>query len=269
MNEERKVHRMMERALGGEAGAGQPDLDAIVREGRRIRRSRRLAFGTAAAAVVAAGCVGWAAWTPQFPRSTGSLAPALAGAASSPAPPPADNSPGNLHAVHSVLLEALSRHLPAGTRISAGSDPTSFRLTHPDGSVTTIGALSGLQILGGMPDPCRNSRYTSDCLPVSLPDGSRGWASVVDKGMRPGWSVSVAAYTLDGQAFGLVDGDTESLGTSGGFPASPSAIRMETGTPLTEQQLIALVAQPDVLAALKKVPTDEVTPVPAGSPYRP
>ncbi|WP_269853492.1 hypothetical protein [Streptomyces sp. RPT161] len=264
MNDEARVRKMMDDALAGEPGGG-PDLGVIVQEGARVRRRARWrAVGVGAVAVVAAACVTFGATRAlqQGASSAGPVDPGLAGVASSPSAPPADMSRKTTDAVHAQLMAALSKHLPAGMKISEGSGPTTFHLTRADGSVTTISALSGPQTLAGLPNPCQRSRYTSDCQALSLPDGSHGWASVVDKGMRPGWVVSVAAVTLNGQVFGLGDGDTENLTPGRGG-------RPEAGTPLTEQQLTAMLTQPDVLAALKQVPTDEVTPVPAGSPHRP
>ncbi|WP_143079247.1 hypothetical protein [Streptomyces monashensis] len=233
-------------------------MEAILVRGKRRKLQRTLAIAGSCAAV-AAVVVGLSL-TQSLAGSSSAQndSPALAGEASTPGLPPHDLSKGNTEAVHAQLLAALKAHVPAGVTIAAGSGPTSFRLTHPDGTVTTLSAQVGRRTLAGLPNPCTGSRYTSRCQPVSLPDGSRGWASVTNNGAGPGGVVSVTAVTQEGQVFGLDDGNTEAL--SGGTAVN--------GTPLTQQQLIALVEQPDVLTALKKAPTDEATPAPAGVPHR-
>ncbi|WP_265736774.1 hypothetical protein [Actinacidiphila yeochonensis] len=37
--------------------------------------------------------------------------------------------------------------------------------------------------------------------------------------------------------------------------------------PLTEAQLVSLVSDPRVMAALKQVPTDQISPAQTGQPY--
>lgn len=257
MNEEMEVRALFERVLDGEDDGGMPEVAALKRQGGRLMRRWVLrAASVTAGVVVAAGCVTYGIGrTGMHPAHDSSSAQELAGVASSPSKPPTDMSKGATEKLHAQLLEALNAHLPKDVRLIEGSDPTVFRLKRADGSTTTLGAVSGLQKLGGAPEPC--PKYGTDCQKVMLPDGSRGWAW---KGLD-GRDVTVTLYTLNGQAFGLSDGD------SGSKPGTQN--ERETGAPLTVQQLIALVSQPQVYAALKGAPTDEVTPEPAGSPHRP
>ncbi|SEM85074.1 hypothetical protein [Streptacidiphilus jiangxiensis] len=244
--------------LRTEEGDGSlPDLRLIRREGgRRARRGLLRGAGVTAAVLAVAGglAVG-------LPRQSAPAAPSgsgrgtsLAGAESSPAKPPTDMRTAVMTPLTAELMSVLRRHLPPGLTLEPGLGPTTFTLRHPDGSTSTLGALVGLQHLGAPPSPCPT--YGAHCVPVTLPDSSQGWASV---GLD-GRSASVALYTLDGQAFGLSDGDDG---------VNPGTRDRESGIPLTERQLIALVEQPDVYRVLQKVPTDEVTPEPAGSAYRP
>lgn len=237
--------------LSGDDGGLGPDMDVILTGGRR-RRLRRIVTVTGGCATVAAVTIGLGTVQPSGAgfSPSGRTAPVLAGQATTPALPPHDLSQRNEATVHARLLAALRKHLPAGTSLSDGSGPTSFELTHPNGTVTTLGAEEGLQTLAGLPNPCSTSRYASACVRTILPDGSRGWASVFDDGRGPGGQVEVVAVTVDGQVFGLADGNGVSVPGGHQLPDG-------SGTPLTEQQLIALIEQPDVLAALKSVPTDE------------
>jgi hypothetical protein len=242
-------------ALAGDDGGAGPDMDVILTGGRRRRRRRTLAvtggFATLAAVAVGLG-IASAAGTAG---TKGTPAPAvLAGQASTPALPPHDLSPRNTTKVQAQVLAALRKHLPAGLSISDGSGPSSFLLTRPDGTGTSLGTLVGSQRLEGLPNPCVGDRYNSACVRVDLPDGSRGWAWVTDGGRGEGGAVSVSAVTLDGQVFGLLDDHTEVLPRG-------------AGPLLTEKQMIALVEQPDVLAALKNVPTDEPVSAPPGVPH--
>ncbi|MGD3112481.1 hypothetical protein [Streptomyces sp. YGL11-2] len=258
-DEESDAKTMFNRALAGDDGGDGPDMGAILARGKRrkLRRTLTIAGSCAAMAAVTVGL----GLTQSLTTSAHNGTPELAGQASTPALPPHDLSKRNSEAVQAQLLAALTAHLPAGVKIAPGSGPTSFHLTHPDGTVTTLSAQVGRQSLAELSNPCTGSRYTSRCQPVSLPDGSRGWASMTNNGVGPGGVMSVTAVTLEGKVFGLDDGNTEALSAG----ARPTTVN---GTPLTEQQLIALVEQPDVLAALKKAPTDEPTPVPAGVPHR-
>ncbi|MEU6221919.1 hypothetical protein ABZ845_31135 [Streptomyces sp. NPDC047022] len=247
---------MLDRALAGDAGGDGPDMAAILTEGKRRKRRRAAAIAGSCAAV-AAVTVGLGL-TQTLARTTSpqAEAPVLAGQASTPALPPHDQSQGKLKAVQAQLYTALKAHLPASTRIALGSGPTDFRLTHPDGTVTSLGAVVGRQNLAGLPNPCTHSHYASHCQPVDLPDGSRGWATVINNGSGPGGSVSVTAVTQEGQAFGLED-------TNGALGE-----HAPNGTLLTQQQLVTLVQQPDVLTALQKVPTDEPEPSATAGAHR-
>jgi hypothetical protein len=150
-----------------------------------------------------------------------------------------------LDQLHARLLAVLSKALPPDIKILEGSGPTDFRLERPDGTISNMSALEGLQFLGDPPEPC--PKWGKDCQKVALPDGSRGWAYNAFGGN----SSVVSLYTLNGQAFGLTDGDTD-------FVENDSHSPMETGKPLTIQQMITIVSRPDVLAVLKQVPTDQV-----------
>lgn len=145
-------------------------------------------------------------------------------------------------------------------RLQDGSGPTDFRLVRSDGTSTSLGAEVGTQNLAGMKSPCTGSPYNTNCRPVSLADGSRGWAWETDADLDEGHAVSVVVYTQDGQAWGLSDGDDE--------PLTPKSRELEKGEPLTEAQLISLVSDPQVMAALKQAPTDQVTPSRTGKSHR-
>ncbi|MBY8882205.1 hypothetical protein [Actinacidiphila acidipaludis] len=253
-----EVKDAMTRALRGEAG-GAPDLAAILVGGRRRRRAflGKAVLGAAVLAVAGLG-VGYGVTHGRTGAQQPDVAPAPAGQARTPSPPPHDNSHANLDRTHAAVRAALAGRLPAGMTLEDGDGPAVFRLVRSDGTVTSLGAEVGYQNLAGMPNPCTGSRYNTDCRPVSLADGSRGWAWETDAALAEGHAVSVAVYTQDGQAWGLEDSATE---------VDPATSKLEKGRPLTEDQLISLVSDPQVMAALKQVPTDQLTSTQTGRPY--
>jgi hypothetical protein len=248
----------MKQALDAEPDS-EPDMDVILRGGRRQRRAvlRQVALGAAVLVIAGVG-VGYSLTHTQADSRNQSVGTDLAGQARTPSLPPHDNSRANLDKTHAALRSALVGSLPAGMRLEDGSGPTGFRLVRADGTATSLGAEVGFQSLASMKSPCTDSQFNTSCRPVSLADGSRGWAWETDASQKEGHSVSVAVYTQDGHAWGLTDGATQ---------VDPTTMNSQRGRPLTEAQLIALVSDPQVMAALKQVPTDQITSTQAGQPY--
>jgi hypothetical protein len=258
---ENDVRDAMKQALRADAD-GEPDMEMIVQGGRRQRRAavRKAALGGAVLAVAGFGMSYAVTHTQTRPQSQ-SVAPDLAGQARTPSLPPHNNSRSALGKAHAAVRAALADGLPAGMALKDGSGLSDFYLVHSDGTTTSLGAEVGLQSLAGLKNPCTTSTYNTNCRPVSLSDGSRGWAWETDAGQKEGHAVSVVVYTQDGHAWGLSDDDGET------DPASSK--NLEKGEPLTEAQLISLVSRPQVMAALKQVPTDQVTSAQTGQPYHP
>lgn len=256
---ENDVRNAMKHALRAEPD-GEPDLEVIVQGGRRQRRAvmAKAALGAAVLAVAGLG-VGYGVTHAQTSTGSQSVAPGLAGQARTPSLPPHDNSRADLDKAHAAVRAALAGRVPAGMTLEDGSGPTDFRLVRSDGTVTSLGAEVGLQNLAGLKNPCTGSLYNTNCRPVSLADGSRGWAWETDAGQQEGHAVSVVVYTQDGHVWGLSDGATE---------VDPATMTLEKGNPLTETQLISLVSDPQVMAALKQVPTDQISSEQPGQPYR-
>lgn len=255
---ENDVRNAMKQALSAEPD-GEPDMEVIIHGGRRQRRAavRKAALGAAVLAVAGLG-VGYAVTHDRTSAPNQSVTSGLAGQARTPSLPPHDNTHANLHKSHAALRTALAGRVPAGMTLEDGSSPTGFRLVRSDKTVTSLGAQVGLQNLAGMKNPCTGSQYNTNCRPVSLADGSRGWAWETDAELAEGHTVSVVVYTQDGHAWGLSDGATE---------VDPATMTLEKGKPLAEAQLIFLVSDPQVMAALKQVPTDQVTSAQTGQPY--
>lgn len=263
---ENDVRKAMRCALTTDAES-EPDLEVIIQGGRRQRRAvmRKAALATAALAMAGLGMAGLGGkhgvtHTQTSPHHQ-SMTPDLAGQARTPSLPPHDNGRAALTATHAAVWAALVGRLPAGMTLKDGSGPTNFFLVRSDGTVTSLGAEAGLQNLDSMKSPCTRTRYNTNCRPVALTDGSHGWAWETDAGQEEGHSVSVVVDTQDGQAWGLSDGDVE-LG-----PPTPKAPAFEKGKPLTEAQLISLISDPQVMAALKQVPTDQISSAQTGRPY--
>ncbi|MFF6957770.1 hypothetical protein [Streptomyces sp. NPDC008317] len=254
---ENDVKNAMRQALNAEPDDG-PDMEEIVRGGRKQRRAivRQVALGTAVLAVAGFG-VGYSLTHAQAGSKDQSVTTDLAGQARTPSLPPHDNSRANLDKAHADLRAALVGRLPAGMTLEDGSGPSDFNLVRSDGTVTELGTLVGLQNLAGAKNPCTDSQINSNCQPVSLADGSRGWAWEA-AAQQDGYTVTVRIYTQDGQAWGLSNGATA---------VNPKTQSLEKGQPLTAAQLISLVSDPEVMAALKEVPTDQITPTQAGQPY--
>jgi hypothetical protein len=255
---ENEVRNAMRRALSAEPGA-EPDMEVIVRAGRKQRRAvvRQVALGAAVLAAAGLGA-GYSLTHAQADSQDRSVTTDLAGQARRPSLPPHDNSRANLDRTHAALRTALAGRLPAGTTLEEGSGPSEFRLVRSDGTVTSLAALVGLQNLAGAKNPCTDSRYNTDCHPVSLADGSRGWVWEAAAALKDGHTVSVVLYTQDGHAWGLSDGATV---------VNPRTRSLEKGQPLSEAQMISLVSDPQVMAALKQVPTDQITSEQPGQPY--
>lgn len=258
MRDEDGVRNAMKQALSAEPH-GEPDIEAIIEGGRRQRRAlvRQVALGTAALAIAGLGASYGLTHARAGSRDTGVTAD-LAGQARTPSLPPHDNSRANLAETRAALRTALVGHVPAGMTLEDGSGPSEFRLVRSDGSVTSLGALVGLQNLAAMKNPCTASAYNTDCRPVALADGSRGWTWET-AASKDGHTVTVLVYTQDGHAWGLSDGATV---------VSPRTLSLEKGRPLTEAQLVSLVSDPQVMAALKQIPTDQITTAQTGRPYR-
>lgn len=256
--DENDVRNAMKQALNAEPD-GEPDMAVIIQGGRRQRRAvvRQVALGAAVLAIAGLG-VGYSLTHTQAGPQNENVSTDLAGQARTPALPPHDNSRANLDKSHAALRAALVGRLPAGMKLEDTSGPTGFRLVRTDGTATLLGAEVGFQSLAGMKSPCTGSQFNTNCRPVSLTDGSRGWAWETDASQKEGHSVSVAVYTQDGHAWGLTDGATQ---------VDPATTTLQKGRPLTEAQLISLVSDPQVMAALKQVPTDQVRPSQAGQPY--
>jgi hypothetical protein len=248
---ENDVRNAMKQALRADA-EGEPDLEVIIQGGRRQRRAvmRKAALGAAVLAVAGLGMSYGMTHTQTRPQSQ-SVTPDLAGQARTPSLPPHDNSHAALAKAHAAVRAALAGRLPAGMTLEDGSGLSNFYLVRSDGTTTSLGAEVGLQSLAGLKNPCTTSNYNTNCRPVSLSDGSRGWAWETDAGQKEGHAVSVVVYTQDGHAWGLSDGD--------GATDPASSKTLEKGEPLTEAQLISLVFDPQVMAALKQVSTDQVT----------
>lgn len=246
---ENDVRNAMKQALAAEPDS-EPDMDVIVRGGRLQRRAvlRQVALGAAVLAVAGVG-VGYSLTHTQAGSQNANVTTDLAGQTRTPSLPPHDNSHANLDKTHTALRTALAGHLPAGMTLQDGSGPSEFRLVRSDGTVTLLGALVGLQNLAPMRNPCTASHDRTNCRPVSLADGSRGWAWEAAPS-EDGYTVTVLVYTQDGQAWGLSDGATE---------VNPKTLSLEKGQPLAEAQLITLIADPQVMAALKQIPTDQIT----------
>lgn len=254
---ENDVRNAMKQALNAEPD-GEPDMEVIIRGGRRQRRAvvRQVALGTAVLALAGLG-VGYSLTHSQAGSQDQSVSTDLAGQARTPSLPPHDNSRPNLDKTHAALRTALIGRLPAGMTLEGGSGPSEFRLVRSDGTVTSLGALVGLQNLASMKNPCTASQYNTNCHSVSLADGSRGWAWEA-AASKDGHTVTVLVYTQDGHAWGLADGATE---------VNPKTLSLEKGQPLAEAQLISLVSDPHVMAALKQIPTDQTTATQTGHPY--
>lgn len=258
MRDENDVRNAMQQALRAEPH-GEPDMAAIIEGGRRQRRAlvRQVALGTAVLAAAVLGAGYGLTHARAGSRDTGVTAD-LAGHARTPSLPPHDNSRANLAATHAALRTALVGHVPAGMTLEDGSGPGGFRLVRPDGTVTELGAQVGLQNLAGAKNPCTASPYNTNCHAVSLADGSRGWTWET-AASKDGHCVTVLVYTQDGHAWGLADSATA---------VDPRTLSLEKGRPLTEAQLVSLVSDPQVMAALKRIPTDQITSAQTGRPYR-
>lgn len=255
--DENDVRNAMRQALNAEPD-GEPDMEVIIRGGRRRRRGivRQVALGTAVLAVAGLG-VSYSLTHTKASSPNQSVSTGLAGQAHTPSLPPHDNSRANLGKTHAALRAALVAHLPAGMTLEDGAGPSDFTLRRSDGTVTELGAQVGLQNLAGAKNPCTTSQYNTNCRPVSLADGSRGWAWEA-AASKDGHTVAVLVYTQDGQAWGLSDGATV---------VNPKTLTLEKGHPLAEPQLISLVSDPEVMSALKQIPTDQITSTQTGQPY--
>lgn len=256
MRDEYDVRNAMKRALTTEDD-GEPDMEVILRGGRRQRRAvlRQVALGAAVLAVAGLG-VGYSLTHTQAGQDE-RVTTGLAGQAGTPSLPPHDNSRANLDRTHAALRTALIGHLPAGMTLEDGDGPGDFRLRRSDGTVTELGAQVGLQRLADAKNPCTTFPYTTNCHLVSLADGSRGWAWET-AASKDGHAVTVLMYTQDGHAWGLADGATV---------VNPRTLSLEKGHPLAEAQLVSLVSDPEVMAALKQIPTDQITSEQPGQPY--
>ncbi|MGW7005380.1 hypothetical protein ACWGCW_21895 [Streptomyces sp. NPDC054933] len=184
-----------------------------------IQSVRQRVRTTTSAAVMGVVGVGMAVYT-------ATATPTLNAAAGRTEPDLADLTVQRLDAARTELFSALLARLPQGTEIRDGDGSTTFTLTRPDGSRSTLSALEGTRT---QPEPC--PRYGVHCQAVSLSGGSHGWAYTT----RDGRVTQIAVRTHEGKVVGLLD--TQQPNTS--------------GTPLTTQQLINLASHADVLTALE------------------
>ncbi|MFE3200570.1 hypothetical protein [Embleya sp. NPDC059237] len=252
-----------------------PDVLPGVRAGGvRRRRRRRLGVGVAslaAGALLAGTAVGVLALTGDDgePATSG---PAAAPSRAVPQPPPSAIAPPptvsgddflrNPGPIHDRVLAALRAHLPAGV-VSAedqdeGDQTLFFRLTRQDGTVTTIDLGGGRPATpGAEPDNlCRlgpqfdnkTGRMIqpdySECERSVLPDGSK---AITDK-LRSGREtrVSVSLITPAGLTYVVASSNRDKFGTIHDGPALNSA------------ELLALVANQDLIAAIPVARTEPV-----------
>ncbi|WP_439680400.1 hypothetical protein [Embleya sp. MST-111070] len=251
-----------------------PDVLPGVRAGGvRRRRRRRLGVGVAglaAGALLAGTAVGALALTGDDEPTTGGPAAAPGQAVPQPpqsaiAPPPTvsgDEFLLNPGPIHDRVLAALRAHLPAGVVKAEDQDEGDqtlfFRLTRQDGTVTTIDLNGGEPAIpGAEPDNrCqlgpqfdnKTGRMTqhdySECERSVLPDGSKAITEKLRSGRET--RVSVSLITPAGSTYHVSSSNRDKFGT------------IQNGSALNSAELLAFVANRDVIAAIPAAPTEPV-----------
>ncbi|OPC78209.1 hypothetical protein B4N89_39170 [Embleya scabrispora] len=260
-----------------------PDVLPGVRAGgARRRRRRRLGVGVAslvAGALLAGTAVGALALTSDddAPATGG---PAAAPSRTVPQPPPSQTAPHtgaaqpptvsgdeflrNPGPIHDAVLAALRAHLPAGVVEAEDQDEGDrtlfFRLTRDDGTVTTIVLGGGEPAIPGA-EPVNHCQLGpqldtktgnmlqadwSECVRSVLPDGSKAITGKLRQGRET--SVSVSLITPAGLTYDVSSSNRDKFGT------------ILSGSALNSAELLALVANQDVIAAIPSAPTGSVGP---------
>ncbi|MDI2130302.1 hypothetical protein [Yinghuangia seranimata] len=239
------MHDLFSQALPGD----EPDLrdfrPAARADGARLRRRRRIRVGAAALAfsAVLAGTVAATTWpehTATGPTATG---PAASQAATTP---------------RQQLLDALTADpVLRGATVTDGprSDAVYFEVAQADGAKWELQVVPDPYLSGGVPGRSCGVPSTNECSWVPLPDGSRAATGALSmggvpnpEGLRHTW---LTLETPDGRVVHVIS--TKLALPNGGYA---------TGTPLPEDQLLALAKNARVLAAIRALPSKSASEEP-------